>query len=197
MKYIPFFGHSSFRVYDPVNKIDWMFNYGTFDFDDPLFTPKFVKGQLDYYLSIDRFQSALRFYSEREHRRVIEQVLNFNAEDKERVYNFLIKNSLMENRYYKYDFIHDNCSTRIADVLIKCFGDRLEFPDGEGKDSYREMIDSYLTSYPTLDAGIEIVLGSPADRKPAGIEKFFLPVPMIAGFDEAVLSNSGSFKKTG
>ena len=189
------FGHSSFRVYDPVKGIDWMFNYGTFDFDDPMFAPKFVKGKLDYYLSIDRFQSALRFYSEREHRRVVEQVLNFNTKEKEIVYNFLVNNSLPENRYYKYDFIHDNCSTRIADVLIKCFGSSLEFPDGEGEFSYREMIDSYLTNYPALDAGIEIVLGSPADRNPSGIEKFFLPVPMITGFDAAVLKSSGSSKK--
>ena len=34
------FGHSSFRVYDPENRIDWMYNYGTFDFDDPHFVPQ-------------------------------------------------------------------------------------------------------------------------------------------------------------
>ena len=26
------FGHSAFRVYDPINKIDKIYNYGTFNF---------------------------------------------------------------------------------------------------------------------------------------------------------------------
>ena len=49
------------------------------------------------------------------------------------------------------------------------------------------MIASYLTSYPFLASGIEVVLGSPSDKIPVGLEQFFLPVPMIEGFDEAVL----------
>ena len=154
------FGHSSFRVYDPVKGIDWMFNYGTFDFDDPLFVPEFVKGQLDYYLAVDRFQRALRFYSDYEGRRVTEQVLNLDYEEKKTVFNFLLNNSLPENRYYKYDFVNDNCSTRIADVLIKCFGENISFSEGNGNLSFRQMIASYLLSYPLLAAGIEIVLGS-------------------------------------
>ena len=189
------FGHSSFRVFDPLTGIDWMFNYGTFDFDDPLFIPKFVKGQLHYYLAIDRFQSSLRFYSEVEGRRVTEQMLNLDYEEKKTVYNFLLNNSLPENRYYQYDFVNDNCSTRIADVLIKCFGENIRFPEGNSTLSFRQMISSYLFNYPLLGAGIEIVLGSPADRIPSGVEKFFLPVPMIAGFDNAVLKSKAGIEK--
>ena len=189
------FGHSAFRIFDPENGIDWMFNYGTFDFDDPLFIPKFIKGQLDYYLAVDNFQRALRFYSDYEGRRVTEQVLNLDYEEKKTVFSFLLENSLPENRYYKYDFVKDNCSTRIADVLIKCFGENIRFPEGNGDISFRQMIASYLFRYPLLGAGIEIVLGSPADRIPTGIEKFFLPVPMIKGFDNAVLeSREGEIK---
>ena len=190
------FGHSSFRIKDPVKGIDWMFNYGTFDFDDPLFVPKFIKGQLHYYLAIDGFQRALRYYSEHEGRRVTEQILDLDYEEKKTVFSFLLNNSLPENRYYQYDFVNDNCSTRIADVLIKCFGEKIKFPEGNSDLSFRQMIASYLLRYPLLDAGIEIVLGAPADRIPSGVEKFFLPVPMISGFDNALLvSGSGIEKK--
>ena len=181
------FGHSSFRVLDPVNGVDWMFNYGTFDFDDPMFVPKFVKGQLDYYLAVDDFQRAFRFYSDFEKRKIVEQILNLDYEEKKTVFSFLMENSRTENRYYKYDFIDDNCSTRISDALIKCFGDNIRFPGGRGKSSFRKMIASYLTSYPFLASGIEVVLGSPSDRIPECLEQFFLPVPMIGGFDQAVL----------
>ncbi|MFO8021654.1 MAG: DUF4105 domain-containing protein, partial [Perlabentimonas sp.] len=33
------FGHSAIRVSDPVVGIDWVFNYGTFNFSDPNFYP--------------------------------------------------------------------------------------------------------------------------------------------------------------
>jgi hypothetical protein len=32
------FGHSAIRVADPQVGVDWVFNYGTFDFSDPKFT---------------------------------------------------------------------------------------------------------------------------------------------------------------
>ena len=49
------FGHNAIRVYDPINKIDWAYNYGTFDFGAPNFYVKFVRGQLNYMLSVNRF----------------------------------------------------------------------------------------------------------------------------------------------
>ena len=45
------FGHSAFRVRDPARDLDVVFNYGTFDFTDPFFLPRFAYGQLDYFLS--------------------------------------------------------------------------------------------------------------------------------------------------
>ena len=36
------FGHSAFRVYDPVQKIDDAYNYGVFDFDQPNFYLNFA-----------------------------------------------------------------------------------------------------------------------------------------------------------
>lgn len=181
------FGHSSFRVFDPENGIDWMFNYGTFDFDDPLFVPKFVAGKLDYYLDVNDFQRSVRFYSVHERRKVVEQILDLDYEERIMVFEFLMKNSRYQNRFYKYDFIRDNCSTRISDVLIKCFDDKVVFREGRSDVSFRNMIAGYLRNYPFLSAGIELVLGSPADKKPEGIETFFLPLPMIKGFDNAVL----------
>lgn len=186
------FGHSSFRVLDPENGIDWMFNYGTFDFDDPLFVPKFVAGKLDYYLDVNDFQRSVRFYSVYERRKVVEQVLDLDFEQRTKVFEFLMENSRYQNRFYKYDFIWDNCSTRISDVIIKCFGEDAVFREGREDVSFRNMIAAYLRNYPFLSAGIELLLGSPADKRPEGIETFFLPLPMIDGFDNAVLYSGES-----
>ena len=51
------FGHSALRITDTVSHQDIVYNYGTFDFGDPDFYTKFVRGKLMYYLSTDNFQS--------------------------------------------------------------------------------------------------------------------------------------------
>ena len=42
------FGHSAFRVFDPINKIDNIYNYGTFDAGTDNFYMKFAQGRLNY-----------------------------------------------------------------------------------------------------------------------------------------------------
>src|SRR6056297_1612071 len=56
------FGHSAIRVNDPVNELDLVFNYGTFDFNTPYFYLKFGHGSLDYLLSVVSFDRFLREY---------------------------------------------------------------------------------------------------------------------------------------
>src|SRR3954452_14198245 len=45
------FGHTAIRITDSFNHNDIVYNYGTFNFDDPDFYMKFVRGKLDYFLS--------------------------------------------------------------------------------------------------------------------------------------------------
>ena len=56
------FGHTAMRVVDPVLEIDYVFNYGTFDFNTPNFYLKFMRGQLDYALSVSDFSYFLPEY---------------------------------------------------------------------------------------------------------------------------------------
>src|SRR5579872_4554601 len=56
------FGHSAIRVNDPLSGIDVVFNYGTFDFDDPSFYQKFLGGRLLYFLSASTFGDFLPEY---------------------------------------------------------------------------------------------------------------------------------------
>ena len=53
------FGHSAIRVYDPATGLDLVYNYGTFDFDAPGFYPNFLRGKLNYSLSVYDFKNAI------------------------------------------------------------------------------------------------------------------------------------------
>src|SRR3954453_22535848 len=71
------FGHTAMRITDSVTHMDIVYNYGTFNFDDPNFYMKFIRGKLDYFLSADHFPDFMYEYVESQ-RSVAEQVLNLN-----------------------------------------------------------------------------------------------------------------------
>ena len=182
------FGHTAFRYLDDENNIDFLYNFGTFDFRDPKFVPKFVQGQLDYFLGVVNFPREFKNYTMLENRSVVEQKLNLSQEEIAQIYIFLTKNALPENRYYKYDFIKDNCSTRIQSVFENTLGSDILYDQGTiariGEKSYREYIRYHLKNNPWFDLGIQLVLGMPLDQKVLPSDSFFLPAlvhDIIAG----------------
>ncbi|MFM2376691.1 MAG: hypothetical protein RLZZ165_1788, partial [Bacteroidota bacterium] len=44
------FGHTALRIRDPRAQLDWVWNYGVFEFDTPNFILKFARGRLRYYV---------------------------------------------------------------------------------------------------------------------------------------------------
>ena len=186
-----FAGHSALRVRDPVAGIDRLYNYGTFDFSDPLFIPKFTYGYLRYALSVTSYPPMLRFY-QRQGRPVIEQPLTLSPSQRRAVFDFLQRNAQPENRYYQYDFFFDNCSTRIRDVLTETLGPRVDFSAVPPPDrSFRELLDPFVASRPALDLGFDLALGLPADRHATAQEVMFLPTHLMRAFTHATVTVGG------
>lgn len=118
------FGHSAVRVKDPANGIDYAFNYGVFDFDQPNFYLNFARGRNYYMLAVYNYSDFERAYK-RDGRFIHEQVLQLTTFQRDKIFNFLMWNAQPENRTYRYDYYHDNCATRIRDILIKQLGEDL------------------------------------------------------------------------
>ncbi|GAB4383665.1 MAG: DUF4105 domain-containing protein [Salibacteraceae bacterium] len=181
------FGHSAIRVYDPNHKIDHVFNYGTFTFDDDFYL-NFAMGRLNYRLSVQDYGSFLKGYFY-EQRYVFEQELNLDSAQRQTIFNYLFWNQLPENRYYLYDFFYKNCSSVIRDVLTTTLGESLEFKDLTYDDhpSFRQMIDVYLVHHPWGDFGIDLGLGLPCDKIPTSYEYMFLPHELERAIEHATL----------
>jgi hypothetical protein len=184
------FGHTAIRVKSDQN-FDIIYNYGTFDFEDPDFYEKFVKGKLDYYVSAETYEMFMREYRY-ENRGVIEQDLNMSCEERERLFQALRENSKDENKYYEYQYLFDNCSTRPRDIIIKGFDDTVNFkrilPDPTP--TYRDMIHEYLDRGRQYWSafGIDLLLASRIDRKVTNLEAMFLPDYLMKGFDSATVN---------
>ncbi len=182
------FGHSAFRVHDPASAIDYIFNYGVFDFDKPNFALNFARGYNYYMLGVHDYRLFRDNYIE-DNRYVHEQILDLTAEQKQKVFDFLLWNARPENREYAYDYFYDNCATRIRDVIQSSLGNDVVF-DGSyvtTKYSIRQLTDLYLGQQPWGDLGIDICLGLPMDKIATPYEYMFLPDYIESGFDHAIV----------
>ncbi len=189
------FGHSAFRILDLNNKIDRVYNYGTFDFDTPNFYVKFAQGKLLYQLRAYNFGNFLRGYHQ-ENRWVKGQVLDLSQEQVQQVFDFLEENAKPENRSYKYDFFYDNCSTKLYDVLEEVLGENLVFKSDFDKAnfSHRDLIELYMGHQPWADFGIDLALGADIDREASSKEYMFLPDYVFESFTKVEIKKDGSFK---
>ena len=183
------FGHSAFRVQDSTYGIDWVYNYGTFDFDTPNFYMKFARGKLLYSLSKQRFENFLYSY-QLENRWVKEQILTLTPNEKTVLYEFLEQNNLPQNRYYKYDFLFENCSTKIPDILKAVLGDNLVYstPPDYTPATFRELIQENLITNTWSSFGIDLALGSVIDKNATKSQMMFLPNYVLRQFNNAQLN---------
>lgn len=182
------FGHSALRITDPVLGIDEAYNFGTFDFgDSPTamadFIARFTYGDLTYRLTVQAPERMVAWYWREQGRATVEQTLNLTPEVRQELFRLLRVNARPENVYYQYDFFFDNCATRLLDVLETAAGAALSFDEAvEPGESFRGLLDRYLTAAPWTDFGMDLGLGLPADRIASAREAAFLPEYLMEYF---------------
>lgn len=180
------FGHSALRIVDSSAGTDIVYNFGVFDFYDPDFYMKFVQGKLLYYLDQQSFPDFIYGY-QLEGRQISEQVLGLHADKKLTLQQYLFNKVRPENRSYKYDFLFDNCTTRLRDLILTALpeeGRQVRVPRPEGQ-TFREHLYAYLdgNGKDWSKLGIDILLGQRLDRIMTDNEAMFLPDYLEKGID--------------
>lgn len=166
-------GHSAIRVIDSVHHTDFVFNYGTFDFNEPFFLTKFVKGSLQYFMSANEYADFLAAYKF-EGRNITEQVLKLDDTEKISWYKALQVNMIGDNRFYLYNFITDNCTTRVKDGLFK--NSNIQPVHIPVKSFRSEVVKApYTQGIPWIGFGIDLLLGAYSDQAPDNYQSGFLP----------------------
>ncbi len=185
------FGHTALRINDSSNRTDIIYNWGTFDFDEPNFYTKFLRGNLLYYVSPGKLPVFLYEY-QYEQRTVIEQILNLTCDEKKQIKQAVEVNMTGNNRFYKYDFLTDNCTTRIRDIIynnvkkLKVAGDIVE-----PGTTFRNMLYHYLDNggQPWSKLGIDVLLGAKIDHPATNKQAMFLPEYFMKALDSSVTIN--------
>lgn len=183
-------GHTGIRVLNADKGTDLVYNYGTYDFNQPNFLLKFLRGKLKYSLSFNDFEQTIRFYTFY-HRDVFEQVLNLNREEKIKLMELLEENYLPENRYYLYDFFYDNCSTRPLSIITNSIQSKLLLSENKENKTFRQYLDEEIIDKPWLDFGIDLILGINADKNPERFQKSFLPLNLKSELSKSQILKDG------
>lgn len=178
------FGHTAIRVSDPSQRFDYVFNFGTFDFETSGFYLKYAQGLLPYQLAVSSYPAFLSGY-QKENRTVYSQTLKLDSLEKQTLFDLLLENYRPENRSYLYNFLFDNCTTRSRDIVQKSLPSHISWQLSNTDKSFWNLLDEYLRVSPWVKWGIHTILGQPGTRKATTFEYMFLPDYLMYGLDSA------------
>lgn len=178
------YGHTGVRVQNHSRGTDIVYNYGMFNFYEEGFLGKFLRGKLLYYVGTEHFADFMQEYLYYG-RSVREQTLNLTSEQKHKLVLDLETNALPENKYYLYDFTHNNCSTQPRDLIRNSMGKGFEYATlgNSESETFREMIARYMSYNLWLSFGIDLILGMRFDQNADTEMRMFLPEELMEVFD--------------
>lgn len=183
------FGHTAIRYENPSQGIDVVFNYGLFSFDIPNFALRFSLGETDYRLGVidyPHFAGEYAYFG----RSVWQQTLNLNNEEKAELIRLLQENYRPENRVYRYNFFYDNCATRPRDKIEESIAGKVIYPvePQDGSRTFREIVHQYCKGHPWARFGIDLCIGSEADRPITQRQMMFAPFYLMDAFAGAQIT---------
>lgn len=189
------FGHSAIRVKDPMLRLDLIYNYGMFDFNQPNFYTNFVKGKLLYSLGRYQFDYFLASYNQ-DKRWVKQQVLNLTQQEKQAFFVYLENNVQPQNRDYLYDPYFDNCATKLRDITKTVLKDKVNFSkkDIDENKSFRQLMNQEIPWNSWGSFGINLALGSKLDEKATVSDFMYLPKYVFTIFKNSEISTDGKIQ---
>ncbi len=173
------FGHNALLVRDRLTGRDHAFNYGIFDFRAPNFYLHFLRGEMTYAVasvSLDRFLAGYRGTN----RRVWAQELDLEVAQKAELFLLLQTAALPENRFYRYHYFLNNCSTKLRDALDTVLNGQLRRAtepapsQATWRDHTRRLTATSLMGY----LGIQLLLGPRGDEPTTPWEEMWVPMKL-------------------
>lgn len=171
------FGHNALWIHDEQSGRDVAYNWGLFDFDQPDFLERFLTGDTKYWMAGEDPITMLAAYHDLG-RPITLQTLNLTPAQAAALRDFVEWNASEENKFYRYDYYRDNCSTRLRDALDRAVGGALR----RATDTIRTPLTYRSESVRLTDgdlpvqAGVDVALGQRADVPLTAWESFFIPM---------------------
>ena len=171
------YGHNAIGIRNRRANVDVVFNWGLFSFDEPGFIGRFLRGEMMYWMGGEDAASAVAQY--RMLNRTVEiQELNLSPAQRLALVEFVQWTARDENKFYRYDYFLDNCSTRVRDALDRVLGGAIRSATdtvGTGT-TFRWHALRLMAEDRLITLGVDIGLGRPTDRPISAWEEMFIPM---------------------
>jgi hypothetical protein len=170
------YGHNMLWFHDQAAGVDEAYNWGMFDFAAPDFLQRQLVGDPMYSVQAFPGQLLLDHYRKSD-RGITLQELNLTPAQAQRALERSRWNARDENKFYRYDYYGDNCSTRVRDMIDYALGGALKASSQDTVDqTYRGETSRLLNDLRITQFGTNVALGRPADRKLTRWEGMFIPM---------------------
>lgn len=202
-----YYGHTALRIV-PFDGKDVVVNYGLFSFDQPNFIWRFIIGEPDYTVGLQFTNDFLAAYKQ-EGRDITEQHLNLTQSEAKALISIITKDLATPNWHYRYNYLYDNCTTRVLYALKSAIKGEVKLIDAKSSatskkndlsiqntTTYRQMI--WKAAYeksPWVAFGQDLLFGSELNQ-PISFEQsatFPLQAMLWADFSN-IIYDDGSTK---
>jgi hypothetical protein len=186
------FGHNAIWIRDRELRLDHVFNFGFFDFEQENFFLRFLQGRMLYFSAARPAREEFAGYID-ENRSIRAQRLDLSADQVDRLSRFLLHEVRPENREYLYDYYRNNCSTRVRDALDFALdgllkAQTLPIPARQNwRDHTRRLtVDDFW-----LYLGLETGLGATVDQDINRWDEMFIPAELAESVGTVSISDAG------
>ncbi len=171
------FSHNALVVRDDQAGTELAYNWGIFSFSETDFIPRLLRGRMRYWMASYPSTATIEAYR-RANRSVWLQRVNLTPEQRLELHALVRETDTEANRYYRYDYYRDNCSTRVRDALDRALGGQIRAATNglEAGTSYRWHTARVLRPVLWAHAGIQFVMGNRADEPISVWDEMFLPL---------------------
>lgn len=188
------FGHNGIVIEDPSFG-SYVFDWGRFSFDQPGFVPRLMKGRMQYWTEGAPTQLVISHYAQM-NRSVWLQELNLTPEQAIALRDFVLLNQQEANKFYRYDYYRDNCSTRIRDIIDRAIGGQLEafLTSKKVEHTYRSHTQRLTFDDVPTYTGLQLAMGHPIDRPLTAWEESFIPMELQKWVRQAKVQDAAGRK---
>ncbi len=176
------YGHNAVLVVEGERATSY--NFGYFDFDQPGFLTRFLRGDMRYRLAALPYQDDMAGYAA-DGRGVKVQWLALADQQAEQLAAALATNALPQNAEYRYDYYFSNCSTKVRDALDAVLAGELKRQLSGRSHGLTFRDESLRLASPVLwmAVGIHFGLGPATDRPMSLWDEAFVPARLASALE--------------
>ncbi len=182
-----YYGHTAIGFVNCATQDSIVVHYGVFDFNVPNFALRFMLGLTDYTSSACPWSIFKQSYLDR-HISITAQRLLYSSKAAYKLYQSVVTDCTTPGWTYRYNFIYDNCATRIRDKIVDCaeYG-FLDMSIDTEKHTIRDILHEHCKGHKWVSFGQDLLLGAEVDKDVSDSIQEFAPSYLAKHLDNKAL----------